>query len=124
MLKLNLDTSTLVKLRNGKIAIVIRDEFSKLLVMTKSGGRYWLNNYNDNLLRFERHDHLADIIAYKKYTTSMYALNAMLSEISELKWDWEREEKSDKEIELENLITTLSTQLEDAKTKLEKIRKD
>jgi hypothetical protein len=40
---------------------------------------------------------------------------------SDLKWDWIREEKSDKEVELENLINTLNTQLEEAKTKLKEI---
>jgi predicted RNase H-like nuclease (RuvC/YqgF family) len=124
MLKSDLNTSMLVKLRNGGITIVAENMHKELSLVLSTGNYYSLYDYTNYL--FKHHDNNnnnpSDIMAVKNYLSPTSALQSMLTDRpSDLKWDWIREEKSDKEVELENLINTLNTQLEEAKTKLKEI---
>jgi len=121
MLKSDLNTSTLVKLRNGGIAIITENMHKELSLVLSTGNYYSLYDYTNYL--FKHHDNNnnpSDIMAVKNYLSPTSALQFMLTNRpSDLEWDWIRE--ADKEVELENLINTLNTQLEEAKTKLKEI---
>lgn len=68
-----------------------------------------------------------DIVAIKQLNSQSEALGYLINDKEPKEWDWIREEqpkKSEKEIQLEELIHKLETQLNDAKSELDKIKND
>jgi hypothetical protein len=125
--KEDLNNCTLVKLKNKRLCIPLYKEFDNEVVLhddlISRGGLVGLNSY-DNDLKYNRNFAYScyDIIAIKKYTTPIDVINLVKKQKEPESWDWVREEKSEKEIELENLISKLDSQLQSAKNELNRIK--
>lgn len=138
--KSDLNSSMLFKLRGCGLCVLLEVNNNlhkgntfynqKRIIKGISGGISSPNDYNENLTLGKWFTDVTnydpkvwDIIAIKQYESCNEVLHMVINDKYPEKWDWVRQEKTDKnkEIQLENIIEGLSEQIIKAKNELNKI---